>query len=96
MAYRLAFKITNKNIPGLKPGTTIGYSSLSDSTSIQYTIFIQGNQIVSRVRSTDLTKVPTGTDDIWEETIGYIFTAQNRVVTIVINAPRDSTNGIRF
>jgi hypothetical protein len=96
MAYRLAFRIANKNIPGVNPGTTIGYSSLSASTSIQYTISIQGNQIVSQVRSTDLTKVPTGTDDIWEESIGYIFTTPNPVVTLVINVPRDSTNGIRF
>jgi hypothetical protein len=47
MAYRLYFKIANKNIPGVAPGTTVGYSSLSASTSIQYTISIQGNQIVS-------------------------------------------------
>ncbi len=92
----MPLKSQKKNIPDLKPGTTIGYSSLSASTSIQYTISIQGNQIVSRVKSTDLTEVPTGTDDIWEESIGYIFTAQNRVVTLIINVPRDSTNGIRF
>lgn len=96
MAYRLYFKISNRNIPGIAPVATVGYSSLTASTSIQYTISIQGNQIVNQVRTTDLAKVPLGTDDVWEESIGYIFTTPNPVVTLVINAPRDPTNPIRF
>jgi hypothetical protein len=90
MAYQLAWTITNHNDAAVAPALANGYSV---ANNVQYVISIQGNQIVNKVEAVTLV---AGTNDVWTESIGYIFTSATPVVSITLNVPRDAVNNLKF
>lgn len=92
MAYSLQFTFNNLNDFTNK----LGYSSSAANNLIQFVVSIEGNQIYNQVQTASVLTAAGTTPDTWTTTIGYIFKSATPVVSLVINAPRDAANQLKF